>query len=229
MGRYFVFFLLFLFHYYSVVFVLGGRQTRVSRPPIGWWGPCVVLRCWENPTHIAKPVSLSLSSFYLFFLFLIFRYTTTHTPPIIFSLFFFFSFPFSMCVLAGWLPCISYSCATTGERKTPDCDGCASLVRRHWHWKEPGWAKLMTNEPRLRWFLFHFSPCLSFLAAVNLNQLFSILLFKKFLLLLFRVVSSYFLKGGILYFLHSEFFFFIYLSLCRFSFFLLQGIVNVPV
>lgn len=118
MGRYFVFFLLFLFHYYSVVFVLGGRQTRVSRPPIGWWGPCVVLRCWENPTHIAKPVSLSLSSFYLFFLFLIFRYTTTHTPPIFFSLFFFFfSFPFSMCVLAGWLAAL-YILQLRNDRRT---------------------------------------------------------------------------------------------------------------
>ena len=44
-------------------FVFRGRQTRVSWPPIGWWGPCV-LRCWENPnTH--RQAGLSL--FYLFF------------------------------------------------------------------------------------------------------------------------------------------------------------------
>ena len=162
----FVFFFFFVEpYYYSLLFLEGDRQESLDhRLDDGDRVCCVVGR---TQTHIAKPVSLS--SIFFFFLSLVsyifssssyFVIQQIHTPPISFSLFFSFHF-LCVCVLAGWLPCISYSCATTGERKTPDCDGCASLVRRHWHWKEPGWAKLMTNEPKLRWFLFHFSPCFS--------------------------------------------------------------------
>ncbi len=104
----FVFFCFFCRALLLFSFVFRGRQTRVSWPPIGWWGPCV-LRCWENPnTHRQAGLSLfylffSLSVSYIFFLFFLFRYTTnTHSSHILFPL---LLFPFSMCVcwLAGCL------------------------------------------------------------------------------------------------------------------------------
>ena len=115
-----------LFHYYSLVF-FGFRETDKSLPATDWMTG-TVLRCWENPnTH--SQVSLPSLSFFLSFCYFVIQQHTL--LPYSFSIFY-------VCWLAGWLPCISYSCATTGERKTPDCDGCASLARRHWHWKEPG-------------------------------------------------------------------------------------------
>lgn len=50
----------------------------------------------------------------------------------------FLFFPYTTHSSLPFAVLLVYSCATTGERKTPDCDGCASLARRHWHWKEPG-------------------------------------------------------------------------------------------
>lgn len=84
-----------------------------------------------------KPVSV-----FFFFLFSLYNNTHTHTPPIFSSLSPssspLFYFPI-FCVL-GWMAAL-YILQLRNDRrtkKTPDCDGCASLARRHWHWKEPG-------------------------------------------------------------------------------------------